>query len=324
MRTPQKFIAKNTLNIIVLVWLIAHMLLAGRLWIWNLFSFLPSAFFLLPLLLLIGWNLFTKNKYGALFVALALPLVWMQTDIHLATGSTSVSQKTTVTVFNWNTEYWHENNDKEKFYRFLKDQHADVYHLQEHVDYRYNPLTDIQEIQSYFPDYTLITKGEFVTLTKYPVAESFKGQEGDFLRVDMTINGKRISFYNVHIPLPLAPWLVTQPLEFLSDLRMRFHERQVQFRLLQADLRENPQDIYISGDFNTTVPMGDMRPLLRRYQDSSTVSDTFFPRTWKIMGMKLWRIDYNLVSPKLELLQHEDIPVNDLSDHFAQRVTFEL
>lgn len=253
-----------------------------------------------------------------------MPLVWMQTDIHFPRSDNSASQGTTVIAFNWNTGQWYENNDKEKFYQFLKDQKADVYHLQEHVDLQFQPLTDIQDIQSHFPDYTLIAKGEFVTLTRYPVAESFEGQEGDFLRVDMTINGKRISFYNVHMPLQLDPWLVTQPLRLLSDMRTRFHRRQTQFQLLQAALKENAQDMYISGDFNTTVPMGNMRPLLRKYQDSYKASDTFFPRTWTIKGMRLWRLDYNLLSPKLEPLLHEDVQTDGLSDHFAQRVIFEL
>lgn len=330
-------------TIIALIWaiyLIIHTLLAGKIWLWNLLSFIPPFTFLTGSVLLITANLIRKNIAGLVICLISTPLAFLNTDINLnflhkpsnnkqparnASPARSDAGEQ-VTIFNWNTEFW-ETDGKEQLYNFLKSQNADIYHLQEHYNYeedRINKyfLKDAEELEENFPNFYIIAKDEFLTLSRYPIIDSFADEEGTYLRTEININDNIISFYNVHIPLQLYYPHVTNPLELLADTRTRFYIREEKFDILEEEIGNIQTPHYISGDFNTTKSMGKMNFLLSKTTDSFSTTNTItiFPTTWKRCGLKLWRIDYNLASTEIQILSHENINPEGFSDHWGQKV----
>ncbi len=322
-----KILKQNKINLLILSILIIHTLLSGRWWFWNIFSVVPPLFFTLLLISLLFWNIFTKNKLGIIFLVLATPLAILNSDININfINSVSGEQINTVKVFNFNTEYW-ESENIEDFYKFLKDQNADIYHLQEHITKDLSEIKDLEQLKSNFPGYNVIASAEFVTMSKFPIIQTYNSKGAYYLKNDIDINGNIISFYNVHIPVQLLVMQATEPVKFIKDLAFRFDWRERQFNLLLNDIQNNPSPYYISGDFNTTKSMGKMDIILNQTIDSFAKSNSLLPTTWDISGLKLWRIDYNLIdktSNKLGFIRHEDIDPHEFSDHWGQLVTLKI
>jgi hypothetical protein len=303
---------------VLLVAYILHVALTGRIWLWNIFSVIPPILFVLVPLALIVWTLVARD-WVALVVSLAVLLLgWSQTDLNLHTFGPRMApdpSASTVTVFNWNTRFWNEERDAD-FYPFLEAQNADVYQLQEYWDRQGKPLNLRPELERAFAGYSIAISDELVTVSRFPILAERGDLAGRFLRVDASVDGQPVSFYNVHIKMQLG-----------SDMAGIFRDRAQEFSRLQSDLTQNPAPAYISGDFNSTTSMGVMTWLRDRYQDSVSAGNRLIPRSWAshlLPGLRLWRLDFNLVDPRLMLVSHEDVDVGSKSDHVAQLVTITM
>jgi endonuclease/exonuclease/phosphatase (EEP) superfamily protein YafD len=294
--------------------LIAHICFTGRIWLWNIFSVIPPILFVLVPLALLAWALIVRD-WMALVISLAVLLLgWSQTDLNIyaflphRAPATSAS---TIKVFNWNTRFWNEEQDAD-FYSFLQAQNADIYQLQEYWDRNGRALDLRPELEKAFPGYQVAISDELVTASRLPVLAQHGDVPGRFLRVDVRAGDRVLSFYNVHISMQLG-----------ADMAGIFRNRQGQFSRLQSDLAQNANPSYVSGDFNSTTSMGVMRWLLGHYQDSAQAGAAFIPRTWAfhlLPELRLWRLDFNLVDPRLAVTGYQDIDPGAKSDHWAQLV----
>jgi hypothetical protein len=97
------------------------------------------------------------------------------------------------------------------------------------------------------------------------------------------------SVYNVHIP---AQYVADDnPLtgDFYSQLRDRASERKREFDALRADIAANPNAVLVSGDFNSTGAMGELRWLHRHLRGANHAARQLFPTSWPAGGgLALW------------------------------------
>jgi endonuclease/exonuclease/phosphatase family metal-dependent hydrolase len=104
----------------------------------------------------------------------------------------------------------------------------------------------------------------------------------------------------------------------LYNLRLEYFES-IEKSFIESDL-----PTIVSGDFNTSGFMQFMRTLLGKGISSQSVSRNLFPTTWGTAGLKLWQIDYVIGKNRIKFEKHEDINPLDFSDHWGQKVWFEL
>lgn len=312
------------LSSVFLLFLLAHTALSGRWWFWNIFSALPSRMFLWALLILAIVFAIRRTTRGIVWLTLSLPFVWINADLAFPAAAPLAAQEEhahAITLFSWNTEFW-ETREEGALYAFIKEQQADIYHLQEHVEITKRPLYDHEELQREFPDHAIVERGEFITMTRYPILSSHLEPGGAFLRTDIRIGEEVVRFYNVHVLAPVGVEF-SSVYGFLEDLRKRFSKRAQDFAALQKDIESEETPFLLSGDFNTTAPMGSMRPFLSLTDDALRASEILLPSTWQIGPLKWWRIDYALFGPGLSPLHYEEVaPFR--SDHWGMRVTFTL
>ncbi len=67
---------------------------------------------------------------------------------------------------------------------------------------------------------------------------------------------------------------------FYTELRSRGERRDAQFGGLLADLGANPSAALVSGDFNSTGAMGELRPLFDRLTSANTANRSIYPTSW--------------------------------------------
>ncbi len=97
-----------------------------------------------------------------------------------------------VRVVSWNTEYWDQTDDPAAFFGYLRDQHADVYLLQEYLHLvagQVVAIDDLARLRAEFPDYRVVVKGELVTLSRLPVLGQPEVADDNVLRVDVRTPG---------------------------------------------------------------------------------------------------------------------------------------
>lgn len=328
---------KNPINFFTFIYIcfvLSLLTISGNFWVWNIFSLVP-AILLIPITIifqLIWIRRFLRNKNTNILINLLLFFILLTSfrlsefNIHALFKKESPDLENSISLFNWNTEYWHNKKDAQTFYSFLKNQNADIYHLQErilvHERFGINNPDDIETLASEFSEYQLITSDEMITMTRLPVVNIVKS-EHKFLRVDMLVKDKVVSFYNVHIPVHLDVSSLENPLNFISTMRSKYYWREDEYDLLLNDIKNNSNPIVISGDFNTTKSMNRMNKF-KGYTDSQKISGNLFPATWNIFGLKLWRIDYVLGNKNIKFLTHEDVSPEKLSDHWGQKIQLKL
>lgn len=322
-----KFVLINKYSLFIIVFLVIHNLLSGNIWFWNLFSVLPPIFFLVIALTAIIWS-FAKQNY--LMVVILLPIMLLVSnnfDITFKNYTDQPSENSQqIKIFNWNTQFW-ETDNKDDFYKFLLNQNADVYHLQEHIELKNNSfieLDDLDEVQSRFKGYKVIKKTEFLTITRLPIVESYENTDSYYLRVDVEVKNNILSLYNVHIPVQINPKKIENPIDFLIDLKDRFYWRELEYFKLLQDVKKNINEFYISGDFNTTKSMGKIHSIIDLGKDAIYASNNILNATWGVNNFRLWRIDYNIVHKGLKVLDYKEVNPLNYSDHWAQLVTVQL
>ncbi|MEV4478106.1 endonuclease/exonuclease/phosphatase family protein [Micromonospora coxensis] len=336
---------------------VLHRLLTGRWWFWLLPDLLPPvAYVLAPVLLALAVPAARLLRrpvpsrpravvLTAATLALGLGLPDAGLNRYALTGGGQVAPPAdALRVLVWNTGYWDQDDDPDAFLRFLAAQRADVYLLQEHLYWDSaaglrgaRPVPEPSRLRAAFPGYTVVARGELVTLSRYPVLarppvgpDAALPAEADFgrvftaakvLRTDLAVGDRVLSAYNVHLPVQLN----LAPRRFLGFVAERDAARRAQLRALEADVAANPHPVLVGGDFNTTPAMGDLRPLRDRLRDAADASAAGYPASWPDGRLPaLWRLDWTLTSPAVRVHRYELRAPAGLSDHRAQHALISL
>ncbi len=326
------------ISVLILIYLIIHKLLIGRFWLWNITSVIPPVFYLLLAvasvyisILLIFKHL--KSIYLVnIFVSFAS--IWLAigiSDLNLYfLHQSAAKSEEDISIFNWNTEFWENEQDLENLYEFLQKQNADIYNLQEFIpvvtsqDGKYVEV-ELSRLEEYFPDHELINRGEFVSLSKYPIRKVYNTVDYKFLKYDIEVEEDILTIYNVHLPMQFSgPSAFRSFPDEFSQIKSQFKYRQYVINKLSKDIAKANSPYIISGDFNTTKSMGIMDELLDEHKDSYKLNRRIIPTTWNKLGVRLWRIDYVLASEKVIFVGHKDIDPLNFSDHWGQLVTFRV
>ncbi|MCX4473209.1 endonuclease/exonuclease/phosphatase family protein [Micromonospora sp. NBC_01655] len=334
---------------------VAHRALTGRWWLWLLPDLLPPlAYLAVPVGLALGVPAArllrrplparpaTAVLAGAA-AALALGLPDAGLNRH-AFADRPAPPPDALRVLAWNTGYWDQHDDPDAFLRFLADQRADVYLLQEHLYWDdaaglagARPAPGLDRLRRAFPGYAVLARGELLTLSRYPVlARPAVGPDAalaadpaaDFgrvfaaakvLRVDLRVGDRTLSTYNVHLPVQVN----LAPERFWAYVRERDAARRAQLAALGADLAANPNPALVAGDLNTTPAMGDLRPLRDRLRDAADASVDLYPASWPASG-PTWRLDWTLASAQVRVHRYALGDPRGLSDHRTQTALISL
>ncbi len=339
-RSSFNFINIHTLVLLLwTVFILAFYLLSGRFWFWNLFSFIPPFFLLFVSLFFFIYStiklIVIKRDFKRLsllfFLSLFIVLITAPISDFKFTLLAKQQIQGDIRIFNLNTEFWEEEQDIDDFIEFLKNQDADIYHLQEYIARSDKNMHDKESISKTFeklveafPDFEIVRSSELITMSKFPVFAKFENPDNKFLRVDIWIDEKIVSFYNVHIPVHIDPGLRSNLSVFLNDIERRFYWRQDIFSFISNELEFNNRPKIVSGDFNTTKTMFSMDKILDSVNDSVKELNINFATSWRINDLALWRIDYVLGDNYIDFKSYETIDAKEFSDHLGQKVTFNL
>lgn len=324
-------------------YVLLHRALSGRVWWWLLAELTPPVLFLaVPLVFaLAAAGCRRTRRPAALLCAAALLAGGGLSGINLP-GPLRPEQPIpgdALRIFSWNTLYWHPAGGSADFYRFLRDQQADVYLLQEYIDEVDGVIVPIDErdrLRREMPGYDIAIIGELVTLSRFPIVEQapievagLPPAPDDFhdfwnyqvLRTDLKVDDRVLSVYNTHVPVPLwvgGPSLFSR--QFHRTIREQDQRRVAQLRALSVDVADNPNPVLLAGDLNTTPAMGDRRRLPDGLRDAVSASRTLYPATWQADGLRAWRLDWVLVSDEVTVHRYEFGDARGMSDHLPQTV----
>lgn len=331
--------------------LTCHLLIDGRWWLWLLPSLIPpplvavvpvalSLFAVIadpehacPTLLLgvcgicAGWPATGLNA-RALAWALARPRPAMDDAASIGAATPPVR------IVVWNTEHWNQRlGHPSGMYAYLRRFGADIYLLQEYsclVDDEVQQIFRESELAEAFPGFHIVIEGPLVTMSRFPVLDSPNLPAPELLRVDVSLGpaGAResaFSTYNVHIPVPLIvgnPW---HP-GFYAEIKRRRASRAQHFEVLLDDLRRNRRASFVAGDLNASPAMADSRLLHQVLKDAIGVSRRLLPVSWhgRARSLRLWRLDWAFVSPRVRVLCYDFRDPEGLSDHCAQDLVVRL
>ncbi|MCI4066782.1 endonuclease/exonuclease/phosphatase family protein [Micromonospora sp. R77] len=333
----------------------AHRALTGRWWFWLLPDLVPpAAYLLVPVALaaavaaartlrrpLPGRPAVTVLAAAATALVLGLPDAGLN---RYAFASRPAPPPGALTVVAWNTGYWDQDDDPEAFLRFLVALRADVYLLQEHLYWDAaaglagaRPVPDPDRLRRAFPGWTVVARGELLTLSRFPVVgqpaigpDVAAGPDTDFgrvfttakvLRTDLRVGARVLSAYNVHLPVQVN----LAPARFLAFVRERDAARRAQLAGLGADVAANPNPVLVAGDFNTTPAMGDLRGLRDRLRDAADAGSDGYPTSWPAGRLPAaWRLDWTLTSPAVRAHRYALGDPHGLSDHRTQTTLISL
>jgi hypothetical protein len=346
-----------------LVFVVAHRVLSGRVWWWQVPELVPPlALAAVPVVLLAATLAARRARRAAAAVALAsLALGGGVSGLNPAAlwHDAAPAPADAITVFSWNTWYWDQPvgrqmpppagtpaGDVAAFYRYLHAQDADVLLLQEYVyfgaDSRPIRVNDLDRLRREFPGFHIAAASEMVTLSRFPIVL----QRG----LDPPSDGTRDTpvppgsgwpgFYTVktlRTDLRVGSGTVSfynshisspvDPsaggLDLFSLGRTQHAARQADLRALAADVAANPLPAVVAGDFNASPAMGILRLVPGRMADASPALRSLYPATWDD-GWPWWRIDWAYTTPEVTVHEYRLVRSNGLSDHSGQRLVLSL
>ncbi len=211
-----------------------------------------------------------------------------------------------IKVVNWNTRVW-DISREESFYLEMKKVNADVYLLQEVVKAKNPGLSS--RLHLTFPEYSISHDGEFLTLSRFPIIYNTFSSSKGYSRHDVYLNNHLVSFYNVHIRVPIYGDTVEK--NNLYDFRLR----RDQFEDLSRDLYGNTNSIFLGGDFNSTRNYSPIRLLERQFKLNQPSGVLLFPKTYSTT-LPAIRIDYQFTSMKNVFVKYNTFG-GTISDHFG-------
>ncbi|HEX8344980.1 MAG TPA: endonuclease/exonuclease/phosphatase family protein, partial [Actinoplanes sp.] len=246
----------------------------------------------------------------------------------------------TLRVISWNTQYWEQTDDPDRFYATLKAHPADVYLLQEYLYWADGPqrIDRLDRLRQEFPGYRVASIGELITLSRVPIVRTTTPGAGprsavDFveayetakiLRTDVNLGGRTMSLYNVHVTVPVDAHRNPLTPSFYSLIAERQRQRERQFRILRNDLRDNPHPRLVSGDLNTSPAMGDLRRLGGGLVDAAAASRSPFLASWPAAGPVLWRLDWTFTDRRVQVHSYDLTDPGAMSDHRMQDIRVSL
>ncbi|MFD2421835.1 hypothetical protein [Amycolatopsis pigmentata] len=336
-----------------LVFTMSQLLLSGRWSLWILADLAPALLFLVvPVVLLLCTVPFPVPRVRmpprsrvATVLAATISLVlgighagvnWAALSPH----GNNLIPAGAVKIVSWDTLYWDQSDDPDRFYAYLQEQHADVYLLQEYVvgiprPDTLEPVDDLGRIREAFPGYYVASAGELLTVSRFPIAAQIPLPASatrppgisytawpEFwtyrvLRTDLTIDGKTLSVYNLHLPdvldLDFSPATST----FYRMIGKLDTWRQAEFQALHADLVANGNPAIVSGVTNTLPNMGD-RHWFDGLHDAVSAGDSFYPVTLAFRGMSLWRMDGTFTTSGLRTDSYRLVDPQGMSTHRLQ------
>lgn len=341
-----------------LAFVVAHRGVSGRAWWWTIPELTPPlAFAVVPVALLAVAPL-ARPARGAVAVAAVLSLAvgWSMAGVNVTAlwHRSAPIPPGAITVFAWNTWYWDQpveqtggpSRDTDRFYRYLRQQKADVYLLQEYLyfsdDWLPIRIDDTERLRREFPGFHVVVAGELVTLSRFPVVlerpldlrpwlskrwndlPPTDSRMPDYytaktLRTDLLVGGRVVSFYNSHFTVP------TVGLPFFEPDSQKGHDvRRANYRALAADVAGNPFPIVLAGDLNTSPAMGLLRALPDRLTDATRATGSVYPATWARFGMPLWRLDWLFTTEEVTVRRYRMVLADGQSDHRAQHLTMSI
>lgn len=333
------------------LYLVLHWVLSGRFWLWLIPAAAPPMVFLAaPLLLLLGVAALRAIRrpmpvvprylvsIGA-FLALVAGLPYSGLNPGALRNLDPVPPDA-IRVVSWNTQYWHQSDDPDAFYRFLTGLRADVYLLQEYLNWEpadpgneARRIDDLARLRREFPGHHMASRGELITLSRFPIVAAPRvgpdrqlAADANFaaeyaaakaLRTDLRIGSEVVSVYNVHIPVQFSTAIGR---DFLADVRRRTTARTAQLRGLMADIADNSAPILLAGDFNTSPGMGDLRDVRGVLTDATPVLRSWYPVSWQADGLSLWRLDWVFTDDRVRVDRYDLRDPQGLSDHRLQEM----
>lgn len=328
-----------------LLFLVTHLLVSGRVWWWRPADLLPPlAFLAVPVLLgLAAAPCRRSRRPAAVLAAGALAIGSSLAGVNAAgvlTGGGPVPSGA-LRVVGWNTGYWHEAGETREFYDLLRAQRADVYLLQEYLNYQADVPVRIEEtarLRAELPGYHIAVAGELVTLSRYPIVDQraldapaapAPPAGTDFpefwrhkvLRTDLRVGDGVLSVYNAHVTTPV--WIGgPSPLDasFWDTIRDLDADRGPHLRALAADVSSNDNPVLVAGDMNTTPAMGERQAFPAGLRDAAGASRSPYLASWPADGSfpRWWRLDWALVSPGMTVHRYDLLDPAGLSDHRLQ------
>jgi endonuclease/exonuclease/phosphatase (EEP) superfamily protein YafD len=327
------------------MFLVLHVLLAGRWWPWFIVEVTPPLTLVgVPLLLLVLSPLARPVRRWLSPVLVLLLLI----GAHLAGygpgwgTATGDPQGMAVKVFAWSTDRWQMTDDEDAFYAFLRRQDADVYLLQEYLHWEGandvfagdGPIRidDSARLRAELPGYRILVQGELVTLSRLPVVAApdqqvprtdtdwyWKGTKSQ--RTDIQVGERTVSFYNVHLPVPFRigdhPW----SRRFYRFLKDQETWRARELGKLRTDLSGNPHPAVVAGDFNS--PWMGLYSIGAGTRVHSPTGSLLPPRSWPVSDYplpRLWRLDWLYTTGDLAVSSYQFGGGEALSDHVAQEI----
>jgi endonuclease/exonuclease/phosphatase family metal-dependent hydrolase len=312
-----------------LVFVLARRFLSGRHWLWLVPDLLPPASYLVVPLALVALTVATRTQPWYALASLVIGIGHSGLNPR-ALRRPDPTPPDAIRVVSWNTEYWDQDATAKRLHEFLAAQQADIYLLQERIHGRHlepRPVHDLPRLRAEFPGYHIVTAGELITLSRFPVAAAPEDDASwrqvfdatKFLRTDVHIDSQVLSLYNVHIPTQYI--LGDNPFrrKFYAGLRDRYTTRMIHLRKLYADLAANPHPTLVSGDFNSTAAMGELRWLLRHLRSANRAARQVWPTSWPAGGPTLWQLDWTFTSGVL-VHRYRLLDPRGISDHRVQEL----
>ena len=351
----------HILSILWFIFIIFHVITAGKIFLTSLFGSVPTfVFILIPVFFLLFITLKKEKKiYYFIIPVLSFLLGFTQFDINIYKNNpveTNTSEYKQIKIFNWNTFCWDLKKDKDQFYKFLKMQNADIYVLQEYLYFvpnwqnitdikidpdkifkictfipgfifEYMKLDDDERIKKEFPGYYYSTDLQFVIISRFPILKSYLDKSEQYAVTDIDIYGRIVRIFNVHMLLHIEP---SNPFiyPFYEAMNRRFIARKVGFDNLYNDLNNNSiTDYIIAGDFNATKAMGHLNGLYKNHVDAIKYSKDWFSLNFKFFGFRLWRLDYIFVpkqNDNILIKSLTNLDDKNLSDHKPQSLILDI
>jgi endonuclease/exonuclease/phosphatase (EEP) superfamily protein YafD len=327
---------------IALAWLafvVLHRLLSGRFWLWLLPDLVPPATYLAVPVLLLAVAVPAGQLWSAGAALAALAVGSGHSGLNRGGLARAAEPPAgAVRVLSWNTEYWDQADTAKGLWEFLKSKDADIYVLQEHLHgshWHPRPAPDLPRLRAEFPGHHLAVAGELLTLSRFPIVGtaalgSAAGapwrhayDSTKVLRTDVRIGTAVLSVYNVHIPAQFLGEDNPLAAGFYAGLRDRNRKRRAQFEKLHAELAVNPNPVLVSGDFNSTGAMGDLRWLFRHLTSANHAARRLWPASWPARGPGLWQLDWTFTRG-VRVHTYELLDPQGISDHRTQELLISL
>lgn len=323
------------LTVAWLVFVLARRVFSGRHWLWLLPDLLPPASYLVVPLALATVAFGTQAQpWCAAGAAAALVAGIGHSGLNPgALRRRDPAPPDAIRVVSWNTEYWDQAETAKRLHEFLAAQDADIYLLQERLHGRHvepREVHDLPRLRAEFPDHHIAAAGELITLSRFPIisvapADDWRSvfDATKFLRTDVRVGSAVLSLYNVHIPTQYV--LGDNPFRrsFYTGLRDRHRSRTTHLRKLRADLAANPCAALVSGDFNSTAAMGELRWLLRRLRCANRAAREWWPASWPAEGPTLWQLDWTFTRG-VRVHRYRLLDPHGISDHRVQELLVSL